>query len=385
MATTECQGSELAGAPVYPTGAFLRRGLSIAARTLLPAAAVGYAALTLSTVIPQLQMPWVTASLVEANWLDGSGADLFDQTFANMDPRRFMAREIAGVLRMNAFGELRPGAFAGEGGWLFNSDDIALPADARPLLDKAVAWVDRAREQLEAHGAELIVVLVPFKSEMESEHHGSAELAASGRRVREEFASRLEALDLPVIDPFDAWIEAKAEGEVTFRTDQHWTPWGAQVAAREIAAFAGKGQSGTIELRPLDTRAFQGDLSGGVGTPWATDHTPLTTEVVRPVGAYDADGNLLRPDWRDTDTVLVGTSASANEWWSFADHLSYELQVPVANMAISALGPFYPMRQALDDFAETGKYPERVIWEITLPSIFNPKHLAAEGEHRRPW
>jgi alginate O-acetyltransferase complex protein AlgJ len=66
------------------------------------------------------------------------------------------------------------------------------------------------------------------------------------------------------------------------------------------------------------------------------------------------------------ETVLVGTSYSANMLWSLEPALKLVLQRDIANKSEWGKGFVIPMQTFLKTLSEKNKAPEIVIWEIPI-------------------
>jgi alginate O-acetyltransferase complex protein AlgJ len=64
--------------------------------------------------------------------------------------------------------------------------------------------------------------------------------------------------------------------------------------------------------------------------------------------------------------VLVGTSYSANDVWSFNSSLKLSLQQDVLNKAEEGKGFVIPMRNYLASLDSQALAPKLVIWEIPI-------------------
>lgn len=181
-------------------------------------------------------------------------------------------------------------------------------------------------------------------------------------------------------------LEARAEAPVFLRTDTHWTPFGAQVAARALAAALRPALPEDSELfraayetRTLPPEPFEGDLLAFVplgplqhlGPPPETLE-PRTTEAV---GEREQGGLFDTPE---IPVVLVGTSYSAGERWNFAGALREALGADVLNVADEGLGPLPPMHAFLDAATLRDTPPELVIWEF--PERYLPIPNGPEGD-----
>lgn len=367
-------------------GAISTERLEKAARFSLPAMALLCAMAGSWTVLPQFFSQDIGDRLAAHSPIDGSMQEEFDSLFGRLGANYQFFRDMAGIVRMKLFGQTRHGVVTTDTGWMFNLNDFATPDEA--MRKRAVDLMVDAHADLSSHGTELVVMFAPYKAEIAGDHLNIHAITDTLRSARLALKADLEAAGIEVLDPTDAAVAASAEGDVAIKTDQHWSPFGARAVASYVASSLGRegpAPGSLIELQDQRPFTFQGDLASAIGMSEASEAAGVLTEVVRPAFAVFPDGELVDPDWTEAHTVVVGTSASSNPYWGFVSALSFEFQQPVGNMSISGGGPFYPMHLAREEFAAHGHYPERVIWEVTLSSIYNQNHLDAIGPERSIW
>ena len=153
-----------------------------------------------------------------------------------------------------------------------------------------------------------------------------------------------------------------------FRTDTHWTPLGAQLAAQAVAeiARADLNASGKTEFvtEPLSAEPLRGDLynflalnslEAAIGPEYDVLKAARTSKVSPGTDLFGSP---------DIPVALVGTSYSADERWNFAGALKEQLGADVLNAAEAGAGPFAPMANYLSSAAFKNTKPELVIWEL---------------------
>src|SRR5205807_1801007 len=134
---------------------------------------------------------------------------------------------------------------------------------------------------------------------------------------------------------------ARREQPTYLRTDTHWTPHGARVAAATIAgalrrSFPGAhGTVATFHARLDGTREYRGDLFNFLpldpyfGWLLPPAEPLVTTSTVKD----DAAGGDLLGSAAAPAIALIGTSYSAEPQWDFAGALEQALQTDVGNYA----------------------------------------------------
>lgn len=285
-------------------------------------------------------------------------------------PWRRPALDLWGGVGYRLFGEAQPGAVVGRDGWLYTSEEFeTAPTDAREVRDK-LRYVDQVRRELARDGARLVVALIPAKARLYSSHLGGARVPASKTPEYETFRRGLEAEGIVAPDLYAALRRAAAGGSpnLFFRTDTHWTPDGAGVAARTVAT----------RVRSLGLELPAGEFRGARAAPAlypgdllrylpGVERAPSTSDWVRARSTerVGSGGGLLGDE--GIAVTLVGTSysaASSANVWDFAGQLQQALGTEVLNVADQGRGPFLPMRDYLRSPERTSTPPRVVIWEI---------------------
>lgn len=286
---------------------------------------------------------------------------------------RQFAIDTWGILDYALFREGRDGVLVGDDGWLFTSEEFkGYPQGDKAMQDKLELAVT-AQKKLAEVGSNLIVVIIPSKARIYSENLGRYSLPGYTQNVYETFAGELEARNIKVVSLLEPLSTAKAQQDVFLKTDTHWTPYGAQVAAQTIAEAVAEHHvlpslnTATYQTTPKEAAlSHKGDL---------LTYLPLGSFQERLGPAFDAldeqtteligessGGGLFGES--SIPVTLVGTSYSANPLWNFEGALKQSLGADVLNVANQGEGPVVPMREYLESQALEDAPPELVIWEI---------------------
>ena len=272
------------------------------------------------------------------------------------------------IVEYGLFKNGRPGVIVGDDDWLFTSEEFTLyPHDTNNLqrnLRTALAAADEIRQR----GAKLVVVLVPAKARVEADHLGRYTVPDQVAARPGPFVAGLRAAAIDVFDVEPALREARVSNQVFLRTDTHWTPHGADAAAKAIAshvraAGAGWVDSATVTRTQGPATPHSGDLLRYIPLgPFQRTMGPPADTIVTPIVAVDAGGGLLGD--ATIPATLVGTSYSDDTRWGFLGALQVAFSSDVLNAAAQGKGPFVSMAAYLDDRAWTTNPPQLVIWEI---------------------
>ena len=226
-------------------------------------------------------------------------------------------------------------------------DQWSPPPQPDPLLAIAeLHW------QVEAAGAELLVIPTPLKPAIHPEMF-SSRYADATEPIRnpseEDLAGRLREMGIVVFDPAVVMARARQEtGQAQFlRADTHWTPEAVDQVARELAALI-RTRYGLQPVMRFDRRGVVaenlGDLAVKLRLP--PGQSLVTPEAVRIQRVFGLDRQPWKPD-PGADVLLLGDSFtnvfSAPElgWGTaagLAEQLSFHLGRPVDRLAVNAGG-----------------------------------------------
>lgn len=274
-----------------------------------------------------------------------------------------------GTVNYGLFHEAREGALVGSDGWLYTSEEFQTSAPKVDQSDVAqkLAYIREVRDQLKAQGSELLVALVPAKVRTYPEHLGGLQVPAVKANLYEDFRTRVLALGVPAPDLYAALVQAKPQGDVFVRTDTHWSPLGANVAAKVLAKTV-KQAFPALTLPPAQFKTTVPTTTTNIGDllrylPLPPGEGPQAAKVFIPeTEKVDAGGGLLGEDL--VAVTLVGTSYSAVKDWNFEGALKQALGADVLNVADPGQGPVVPMRAYLKSQAIKDAPPKLVIWEM---------------------
>ena len=325
-------------------------GLTLALSTLV----VASGAVALSSTDP---------SAPDTRLFDGSYQRVFEDRFERKLPGRDLAVHTWNAVGFALLGEVADGAVLGSDGWLFTAEEFQAPPPAPNLWDE----LDAVRGALSGHGATLLPVIVPDK----------ARIMASRLPVERstQFASRYDLLlaglgerGFAAIDLRPALSAGADQVPGFMKTDTHWSPAGAERAARTIAEEALSHDLPHTEFRADRTGAedFEGDLLAFVNLgPFLAYADALHEDIevfeVTPIGGTGSAslfGDIEIP------VALVGTSYSARPEFNFEGFLKAELDVDLVNHSEVGRGPFEPMDRFQSSLADGNTAPRLVIWEI---------------------
>jgi len=275
------------------------------------------------------------------------------------------------AIRYVLFAEGQEGVLIGEDGWLYTTEEFREMDRTGRTMAEALEYIREVRDALSARGIVLVVVLVPTKAGIYSEHLERYELPSSVSRRYEIVRQKILSLGIDTPDLMTTLLQAKQKSDVFLKTDTHWTAYGARIVAEALGGVVGPKLNSLGSLRGnyttehLGQREWRGDLLNFIplGPLLAVLELPMDTiEEVVTIDASESTLGLF--DELQIPVALVGTSYSTGEAWNFYGALRVALQADVLNTAIEGQGPFVPMKRYLESPTLDDPRPDVVIWEI---------------------
>jgi len=361
------------------------------ATLLLPTAFFGYAIYANSALLMNAASPAAQASeakdLSLSYVIDGEATRDLDALYKNELPHRAASVGLFGNARYALLGAGRKGVIVGEEGWFFTAEEFK-NVSKKDIEDTADRIAEIQRD-LGGRGINLVLAPLPAKSDLYAEEVPTRVRSASMADAYGEFTAALRQRGITVADTRTALLAAKPFGEVFLKSDTHWSPAGAKAAAEAVQSSL---QTTGIALPSQEVSAqwhppvsLWGDLTKFVTSPDYAPRVGLTEESV-PVYRATVDAAAGGTDIFGDDTaipvMLVGTSYSANETWSFADFLRQSLRADVVNVAKEGLGPGVPMMDLMAGSALDETTPTIVVWEFPVRYLGTKTLWQRDGEHK---
>ena len=231
-------------------------------------------------------------------------------------------------------------------GWLFLRDDVAHVGKAefwKAGPSPALPIITKLRESLSAAGVTLILAPVPSKGTVYPDKlfaGATKDSIAAGTPFLEE----LKTTGATVIDLETLFRMEREKEEVFCATDSHWSPAGAAIAAKAIAAtpvLAALAKPGSYVTSAPEKFTIAGDLTASPGlestpkeelTLTKTGTGPVTAPV--PVPAATAGSPVILMG--DSHTMVFTDGASLGmhcQGGGLRDHLQATLGFPIIQLS----------------------------------------------------
>ena len=335
-------------------------------RLLLPVAFFGYGIVANFAIVLGDDAGKLTD--LDGSVVRGEVTAHLSEAYAKAMPHRELAVAGLGAARYALLGEGRDGVVVGRDGWLFTDEEML--AASEPQVGQVVREAVAAQERLAALGTRLIVVAVPAKVDVERQHAPDERAAWAMEQQQQRFVLALGAAGVNAVDARPALVEVDRVSPAFWTRDTHWTPEGASAVAQAVArsGLVGLGED-TFLRRESQPEEVPGDLVSFVTSRGLAPSLGMEPETVVPYVAEatgGAAGGIFAVDAPQPEVVLVGTSYSADERWSFAPALTLALGRDVADRAEEGQGPIRPLRALLADPALAQDSPDTVIWEVPV-------------------
>ncbi|MBC9250534.1 alginate O-acetyltransferase [Pseudomonas alcaligenes] len=320
----------------------------------------------------------------ETPLLNGKLAHAIEKHYDKQFPLKEIGTNAWAALEYSLFGEGRPGVVVGREDWLFTDEEFKPASNPQQLQDNW-ALIAAVQQEFKRRHIELVLALLPAKARLYPEQIATDKPVAAQQQLYSQARQMMQAQHLLGPDLLLALQQAKASEAVFLRTDTHWTPYGAEVAAKDLAAYlAARGDWPRGEqqfvTRTAASQSHKGDLLSFLPLapyfsalqPPAESLQPRHTESLETAGD---SGDALFAD-SQPQVALVGTSYSANPKWNFAGALKQALGSDLLNYAEDGHGPLVPMLRLLQrDGAETADL-RLVIWEFPERYLMLPSDLS---------
>jgi alginate O-acetyltransferase complex protein AlgJ len=332
--------------------------------------AVLFAAFVLVLAAVALARAWSFRPGGDEDVLRGKLAHSFESHYDKVFPVRTFGVALWAAIDYALFHEGRPGVVLGKDDWLYTDEEFKLDDGAARELERNLALVDWVHRELARRGIALVVAIVPAKARVYPEHLDRRTPPELHRELYAGIEAALSAdgiANAKLLAPLEA---GKAREPTFLRTDTHWTPYGASLAAAAIAESVDRqdiGASSSYRTVSDGERTHRGDLLSFLPLdPYFAFLLPPPDELqsVRTEADGDGGGAGLLGDAASAPVALVGTSYSAESQWNFAGALKQALHADVMNYAKDGEGPFAPMLRYLESDDLGAAPPKLVVWEM---------------------
>ncbi|AHF66157.1 alginate O-acetyltransferase [Pseudomonas cichorii] len=327
----------------------------------------------------------------ETTVLDGKWTKAAETHYDDEFPIKRLGTNLWAALDFKLFNEGRPGVVVGKDQWLYTDEEFDAIANSEKNEADNLAIIQGVRDELKKQGTELVLAIVPAKTRLYPEHMGDKKPATLHTDLYQQFHAQVAQAGIFAPDLLAPLQAAKQKGQVFLRTDTHWTPLGAEVAAQQLGvAISSKtpleGEPEQFVTQAKEATPYKGDLTNFLPLdPLFSNLLPkpddLQQRSTNPVEGTAAGDDALFAD-TEIPVGLVGTSYSANPNWNFVGALKQALRSDVVNYAEDGHGPILPMLKYLQTDAFKTTPPQVVIWEF--PERYLPAHNDL-GEFDQKW
>ncbi|GGR35900.1 alginate O-acetyltransferase AlgX-related protein [Deinococcus ruber] len=300
--------------------------------------------------------------------ITGQRAYACDHTLDAEIPFRAPAFPLWATVNYALFQEARDGALIGRNGWLSSAEEFqTAPGDPLKRTGK-LRSICHVHNILQAQG----VALVSAKFRISADQPGSRHVAVQLASQYPNFLRQLHHAGITAPDLLTAFQHAGHTGNAALflRTDTHWSPAGAALAAQMVARTVRSAHTNvspaqfSTTLGPVQARS--GDLLNYL--PVAGRIGPLQDLTgTNSIERTDAGASCSLLGTESLPVALVGTSYSArtkNNVWNFDSQLQQFLGSEVLNAAQEGKGPISPMAAYLTSSEWNTAPPKVVVWEI---------------------
>jgi len=327
---------------------------------------------------------------VDAELLDGRLAHGFEQHYDQSFPARSFGIAVWAAIDYLLFKEAQSGVVIGKDGWLYTDEEFTVVDQAQRVVAANLEQVGQVRDALAEKNVALVVAVVPSKARVYPEYLREGHAPPTLHRGLYDHAQgALLAAGIPHPQLFGALEAGKKQAPTFLRTDTHWTPHGAQLAAHAVAAsvraeLPAPATGGDYTTTALPAREHRGDLFNFLPLdPYFNWLLPAPDAITPTQTAADGGGDLFGES-AVPRIAIVGTSYTANPDWNFVGALQQRLGEDIANYAKDGEGPFVPMDRYLHSADFASAPPQLVIWEIPERYLAVPQKETTSATHAEP-
>jgi alginate O-acetyltransferase complex protein AlgJ len=270
-----------------------------------------------------------------------------------------------------------PTGVIGKNEWLFYNYELSDGSHA-VTTNVTLDLIQRFNKMLASNGISLMVVMVPVKMRVYSEHlPEDIKINDYMAGNYDRMSKALQAANVNTVDLNTAFVSSPKRNSDTplfFRLDTHWTPTGAMLAAETIKAGISSNSALKAALDATPEEAFKLAIANRKRPSKGRDLVdvlPKNTLTFAPemvaqvnVTRVQAPKEDLLGNRAPVGLTLVGSSYSM-DWTGFSDALRYSLQRDILSVAVAAdQGSWVGMESYLRDDAFQTKAPKMIVWEM---------------------
>jgi alginate O-acetyltransferase complex protein AlgJ len=268
------------------------------------------------------------------------------------------------------FGEGVKGVLIGRDGWLFTNEEFIYGADFEANLQENQNYVLKVFQKLDVEGIKLVILPVPSKARVYQDRLGRYQFPEKWSGQYQNFLNFLEDNHIAHDDLLNTFIKTR-QNSLYLRTDTHWTPIGARLAAMKISNVV-QNQFPYLSWKSVSYKSAKGEVVTHEGDLMRYTVIDNNAEVFSLIADQFNQWKTERQGEQenslfgnpDLPLTLVGTSYSANPLWNFDGFLKEFLGTDILNVADEGLGPFETMHNYMNGQTYQEMKPKLVIWEI---------------------
>ncbi len=324
----------------------------------------------------------------------GETAKVINFAMAHYLPGDQLLQTAHALVRWRVFGVGGPVVWVGRNDWLYLMDEIRPAQNAEANMSDRVAIIGKVAARLAARKIDILMVIVPMKSEIATANRTIPLSVEAEHRLATW--NRLSAgLRLKTAQIYDVFAAQRDPDSLWRRADSHWSQTGAAIAAKAVAAAvttpinrnhhfvthieAAESELDNDLIYSMGLAQLPGDIFIKLRPAGDIGHQERTVEIIDPT----AQGGTLGDD-AAAEVALVGTSFSLRS--NFGGRLQEALGAPVENVSIAGGGFARSAERYFTSLQFAQRPPRLVIWEIAERVLVYPlgedeKRLAAWAEN----
>ncbi|MGO1501348.1 MAG: alginate O-acetyltransferase AlgX-related protein [Marinobacter sp.] len=273
------------------------------------------------------------------------------------------------------FGEGMTGVVVGRDGWLFTNEEFTFPNNLQFRIDEQFSLIDKVAASIRESGKQLIILPIPMKVDIYGEHVDNA-LGNRPELLYTQFTNQLKQRDIPFSPLRDAYMKSRAETQLFFKKDTHWTPEGARLAAKKLAeTFPELLGDESYRSEVAQATSHLGDLTNFITvSDWLAPEV-YAAETLNQYQTLSTSQNADSVDEAslfgisEPPIVVVGSSYTKMDEWNFKGFVKEYLKTDILSVAIEEKGQFVAMDEFLGSDLLTDESIKTVVWEFPVRSL----------------
>jgi len=305
-------------------------------------------------------------------YFNGQLSREFEKSYDEKLFLRELSIEYWADLRYWLFNEGLDGVVIGDEGWLYSKEEFSFPNNTQAVVEQHFNKVLEVKQAMAEVGKKLIILPVPMKLDIYSEHT-PYDVKQSSEALYKQFVTLLDNHNISNSPIRNAFLDKNEDQLLFLKKDTHWTPAGAELAASSLATRFPElvGETEYVSHTESNNEVV-GDLVNFIKVSRWVNSSIYDAEIIplyETTKSETEDGDSALFGEQSISLALVGTSYTAIDDWNFAGFLKQHLKNNLVSVSVKEKGPFVAMEQFLQNDIINDSDVDTVIWEFPVRAL----------------